>query len=180
MQRTTRRVFAPRQDQADNSSAKVSSGKPPIRPILQQFCLVGVVACVSFTAEPATAQPVDCDAYARSYADAHVSSDPTDLAVVDRAMRGAVAGGAWEGPSGARRGATAGGALAVLGSLGNHPAGWRGLYDLAYRLCRNQQSTVTHRPTTLGDPSYRASPSPLRQAVPPKPERQIAPRHPNQ
>jgi len=97
----------------------------------------------------------DCDAYARAYANAHTSADPTDLPLVDGAMEGAVAGGAWEGPDGARRGARAGAALSVLGTLGNYPSGWRGLYDIAFSLCRNRQSPVNHRPSTLGDPSYR-------------------------
>jgi len=118
---------------------------------------------------PAGAQIVDCDAYARSYADAHVSSGPSDLSVADAGMRGAVAGGAWEGPSGAARGAVAGGALSVLNSIGNYSGGWQGMYDLAYNTCINQQSPVNHRPTTLGDPNYHPSPSPLRREVPPFP-----------
>jgi len=126
---------------------------------------------------PLQAQPLNCDAYARSYADAYVSGDSTDLSIVDRAMEGAVAGGAWKGRSGARRGAVAGGALGVLDSLGNTPAGWRGLYDLAYRLCRNSQSPATHRPSTLGDPSYRPvqpglrAPEPALPALPAAPQR---------
>ena len=117
----------------------------------------------------AEAQTVDCDAYARSYADAHVSNDPTGLSVADAGMRGAVAGGAWEGPSGAARGAVAGGALSVLNNIGNYSGGWQGMYDLAYNTCINQQSPVNHRPTTLGDPNYHPSPSPLRREVPPFP-----------
>ncbi len=117
----------------------------------------------------ANAQTVNCDAYAKSYADAHTSNDPTDVPIVDGGMRGAVAGGAWDGPSGARRGAVAGGALTVLDTLGNYPGGWQGLYDLAYNTCSNQQSPVNHRPTTLGDPSYRPAPSPQRRPVPPLP-----------
>ncbi|MCK7611269.1 hypothetical protein [Roseibium sediminicola] len=128
---------------------------------------------------PLLAQPVDCDAYARDYADAHVSGDPTDLKVVDRAMEGAVAGGAWRGQSGARRGAVAGGALGVLDTLGNDPAGWRGLYDLAYRLCRNSQSPAAHRPSTLGDPSYRPATQRPQRAVPPFPAPPAAPRQPD-
>ena len=113
--------------------------------------------------------PVDCETYARAYADAHVTGDPSDLSVVDGAMRGAVVGGGWRGPGGARRGAVAGGALSVLDSIGNYPGGWQGMYDLAYRLCRNGQSSVTHQPKTLGDPSYRPTPSPLQKTIPPLP-----------
>ncbi|POF30158.1 hypothetical protein CLV41_107185 [Roseibium marinum] len=133
-----------------------------------QASLAGVLLTVG-TLSAANAQAVNCDAYARSYADAHTSNDPTDLSVVDGGMRGAVAGGAWEGPGGARRGAVAGGALAVLDTLGNYPGGWQGLYDLAYSTCSNQKSPVNHRPTTLGDPSYRPAPSPRRRPVPPLP-----------
>jgi hypothetical protein len=131
--------------------------------------------CVS---GPLHAQVFDCDSYARAYADAHVSGDPTDLHIVDQAMEGAVAGGAWRGPRGARRGAVAGGALGVLDTLGNNPAGWRGLYDLAFRLCHNSQSPATHRPSTLGDPSYRPALPPRRAAEPPVPAFPVAPRKP--
>jgi hypothetical protein len=128
-----------------------------------------------FLCHPLQAQPMDCDSYARAYADAHVSGDPADLDIVDPAMRGAVVGGAWRGPRGARRGAVAGGALGVFNTLGNDPAGWRGLYDLAYRQCRNKQSPANHRPSTLGDPSYRpASPAyrePLAPAIPAAPRK---------
>lgn len=112
---------------------------------------------------------VDCETYARSYADAHVTGDPSGLSVADGGMRGAVAGGAWAGPGGAARGAVVGGALSVLDSLGDYPAGWRSLYDMAYGLCRNAQSPVNHRPTTLGDPSYRPAPAQRREIVPPLP-----------
>lgn len=82
-------------------------------------------------------------------------------------------------PKWSTQGALTGGALAVLDNLGSTPAGWRGLYDLAYRLCRNAQSPVTHRPSTLGDPSYRPAlpgssrPEPLRPTGP------LAPSRPN-
>ncbi|GAB4577152.1 MAG: hypothetical protein Tsb0019_04910 [Roseibium sp.] len=130
---------------------------------------------------PATAhaQQVDCAAYARTYADAHVSLVQTDLEIVDGAMAGAVAGGAWEGPGGARRGAVLGGALGVLDTLGNTPAGWRGLYDLAYRMCRNRHSPVTHRAATLGDPSHRPALRPSFGLEPPLPPAPLAPRKPD-
>lgn len=120
--------------------------------------------------------PIDCESYARAYADAHTTGDPSDLTIVDGAMRGAVIGGGWRGPSGARRGALAGGALSVLDSIGNYPGGWQGMYDLAYRMCRNGQSGVTHRPKTLGDPTYRPRPSSPQELVPPlPPQRQLPP-----
>ncbi len=104
---------------------------------------------------PAIPRTADCDAYATAYADSYRGSgDPTGD-IVDRAMGGAVAGGAWAGPGGARRGARAGGALAVLDNLAAYPGGWQALYDMAYQLCRNETSGVTHRPQTLGDPSVR-------------------------
>jgi len=118
---------------------------------------------------------IDCDAYARSYANAHTSADPTDVPLVDGALEGAVAGGAWEGPDGARRGARAGAALSVLDTLGNYPAGWRGLYDLAFSLCRNQQSPVNHRPSTLGDPGYRPFQPPPGRLEPIRPVRPLEP-----
>ena len=121
------------------------------------------------------APAADCNAYATAYANAHVSTDPTDLPLVDETMRGAVAGGAWEGASGARRGAVVGGALSVLDSIGNTPAGWRGFYDMAYRACRNANSPVNHLPTTLGDPSHNPSRSPLLRPVPPLPQTQKPP-----
>ena len=130
-------------------------------------------------ATPALAQPISCEAYARSYADAHVSGDPTDLHIVDQAMEGAVVGGAWRGPRGARRGAVAGGALGVLDTLGNDPAGWRGLYDLAYRLCRQSRSPATHRPDTLGDPSHRPMERYRPGLQPPAPARPPAPLEPD-
>ncbi|MEM9635825.1 MAG: hypothetical protein AAGA50_31180 [Pseudomonadota bacterium] len=120
--------------------------------------------------------PIDCESYARAYADAHTTGDPSDLTIVDGAMRGAVIGGGWKGPGGARRGALAGGALSVLDSIGNYPGGWQGMYDLAYRMCRNDQSGVTHRPKTLGDPTYRPRPSSPQEIVPPLPtQRQLPP-----
>ncbi len=124
----------------------------------KRFTLAAVtVACIT----PLTslqAQPYDCNAYARAYANAHTSPDPTDLELFERGARGAVAGGIWEGPSGAERGAAIGGALAVLDTLGNYPAGWHSLHDLAYRMCRNAQSGANHRPSTLGDPTYYGRP----------------------
>lgn len=122
-------------------------------------------------ADAADLLAVDCETYARSYADAHVTGDPSGLSVADGGMRGAVAGGAWAGPGGAARGAVAGGALSVLDSLGDYPDGWRSLYDMAYGLCRNAQSPVNHRPTTLGDPSYRPSSQQRQERIPPLPAR---------
>lgn len=153
-------------------------GNRPLTSVRRLKVLLTCATCMLSAPASLQAQALDCDVYARNYADAHVSGDPTDLHIVDQAMDGAVVGGAWRGDSGARRGAVAGGALGVLDTLGNDPAGWRGLYDLAYRLCRNSQSPVTHRPSTLGDPSYRATP--LRPGVhePPLPPLPLAPQKP--
>ncbi|GAA0771126.1 hypothetical protein E1180_12110 [Roseibium denhamense] len=142
------------------------------------FCLISGAAL--FHASSASAQPIDCAAYATAYANQHIDPDPTDLPMVDNAMRGAVAGGAWAGESGARRGAIAGGALSVLDDLGSYPAGWRGLYDMAYRLCRQEQSPVTHRPSTLGDPSHMPGRAFDRHTAPAMPPLQLAPPRPNQ
>ncbi|MTI43767.1 hypothetical protein E1178_09105 [Roseibium hamelinense] len=61
---------------------------------------------------------------------------------VQGGMAGAVVGGAWRGPSGARRGAEAGGALGVLNNLGSVPGGWQSLYDMAYQMCVQQNAGV--------------------------------------
>jgi len=104
---------------------------------------------------PAVPQGPNCDGYARAYADSYRGNgDPTGD-IVAGGMEGAVAGGAWRGPGGARRGARAGGALAVLDNLAAYPGGWQALYDMAYQICRNETSGVTHRPSTLGDPSVK-------------------------
>ncbi|MTI45931.1 hypothetical protein E1178_20190 [Roseibium hamelinense] len=149
--------------------AVLLSGSPPLRPgprkprpsqraARLKGVLPTVCALLLLSAESALAQPVDCDAYARSYANSYMGSGNQDLDAVDGAMRGAVAGGAWRGPSGARRGALAGGALGVLDSLGSTPEGWNALYDMAFRLCQNQNSAITHHPQTLGDPTLHGGP----------------------
>lgn len=153
-------------------------GRAAVRLVPGVLLMSALPLATPLEAQMLQARNPDCNSYARAYADAHVSSDPTDLDIVDKAMEGAVAGDAWRGPRGARRGAAAGGALAVLDRLGNDPAGWRGLYDLAFRLCREQQSSVTHRPTTLGDPSYRPVPAPSRKPEPPVPPFPLAPSKP--
>lgn len=128
-------------------------------------------------AGPVHAQPYNCDAYARAYANAHVDPGATGLDIYDKGAQGAVVGGLWDGISGAQRGAAIGGALSVLNTLGNTPSGWHGLYDLAHTMCVSAQSPANHRPRTLGDPSYRASPLDQPQwAVPPlEPRPQLAP-----
>ncbi|TYC58630.1 hypothetical protein FMN50_09285 [Rhodobacterales bacterium] len=148
---------------------RVSEKRETAAPTLAIALILFAPNAFSQKAFAADLQSTDCETYARSYADAHVTGDPADLSVADGAMRGAVIGEAWQGPGGARRGAVAGGAVSVLDSLGNYPAGWRGLYDMAYRMCRNAQSPVSHRPSTLGDPSYRPSPQQHREIVPPLP-----------
>lgn len=74
---------------------------PLVKAGLLQAAIAASVACL---VPEASAQTTNCDAYARAYADAHINPDQSDMPIVDGAMEGAVAGGAWEGPSGARRG----------------------------------------------------------------------------
>ncbi|MTH96611.1 hypothetical protein [Roseibium sp. RKSG952] len=120
--------------------------------------LAGIMIAFAPLAVTASAQVVDCDAYAQNYANSYIGGGGQDLDVVDGAMQGAVAGGAWEGPSGARRGAIAGGALSVLDNLGATPEGWTALYDMAFRICRQETSRVNHHPRSLGDPSVSHRP----------------------
>ncbi|QDG77414.1 hypothetical protein [Labrenzia sp. PHM005] len=155
-----------------------SQAAPAYQIATAKLWTLGAIAAVCIAPIPGVlAQPYNCHAYARAYADAHVNPGGTDLEIYDRGSRGAVVGGIWAGPSGAERGAKIGGALAVLDNLGNYPAGWRSLYDLAYRMCVNEQSSVTHHPTTLGDPTYRGRPLIKQQAPPPAldPRPQLAP-----
>lgn len=95
-------------------------------------------------------QSVDCDSYARDYANARTGNGDLVGDVVDGGMRGAVVGGAWAGPGGARRGARAGGALGVLDNLGSMPGGWEALYDMAYQICRNDSSGANVQSGTSG------------------------------
>lgn len=95
-------------------------------------------------------QSVDCDAYARDYANARTGSGDLVGDAVDGGMRGAVVGGAWAGPRGARRGARAGGALGVLDTLGSMPGGWEALYDMAYQICLNDSSGANVQSGTSG------------------------------
>lgn len=165
--------------------------RKPIPKTARRLAAAAMTLAALGPASSVLAQPYDCRAYARAYADAHTSPDPTDLEIFERGARGAVAGGIWEGPSGAERGAAIGGALAVLDKLGNYPAGWHSLHDLAYRMCRNAQSGVNHRPSTLGNPAYYGRPPVQRQQAappleprpdyeppsPPPPPPPAAPRH---
>ncbi|MEP3047909.1 MAG: hypothetical protein ABJL55_19225 [Roseibium sp.] len=163
----------------EQKTYRANSTRQPQSHATLSLALVGATGLFALFSGPAAAQQQDCHAYATAYANSYVNPDPSDLAVVDNAMRGAVAGGAWQGPSGARRGAIVGGALSVLDDLGSYQGGWQGLYDMAYRQCRNSTSSVTRRPSTLGDPSYRSRPSPLVRPAPPLPPRKLAPLEPN-
>jgi len=128
--------------------------------------------------QAAHAQPVDCDARARAYANSYLGNGTRDLDILDGAMGGAVAGGEWRGESGARRGARAGAALGVLDNLATYPGGWQGLYDMAYDSCRRETSPVTHRPRSLGDPTYRGTLPSGRYPEPPRPPAPLEPEAP--
>jgi len=113
-----------------------------------------------------------CEDYARDYVDAHAGSgDPTGD-MVDEGMRGAVAGGAWAGPGGARRGARAGAALSVLDNLGSTPEGWQSLYDMAYQMCINENSPANYRPDPTVSPNVTPDcrSSATTQPIPPLPD----------
>lgn len=101
---------------------------------------------------PAGAQPADCEAYAIDYANRFIGSGDMVGDAVEGGMKGAVVGGAWRGPSGAKRGAQAGGALGVLNNLGSDPRAWEGLYDMAYQMCVAQQMA-----NGASDPNCRSS-----------------------
>lgn len=133
--------------------------------------LAAAVLCLTPLSSQAEDRLAACQRYARDYADAHMGSGDPLGDLVDGGMRGAVAGGAWDGPSGAERGAVAGGALGVLDNLGTYPGGWQALYDMAYQMCVNQTSPVNHRPTTLGNPNVGSNcrSSATAQPVPPRP-----------
>jgi|GEM_PF-1892453 len=167
--RTRAMDFAPAAKRRTRHSPSLSAAR--------HLTLALVVAGSMAATGTAGAQSYDCDAYARAYANAHVDPGATDLDIYDKAARGAVAGGLWDGALGAQRGAAIGGALSVLNTLGNTPSGWHGLYDLAHTMCMSAQSPVNHRPRTLGDPSYRATPLDQPQwAVPAlEPRPQLAP-----
>ncbi len=136
------------------------------------FASLGLALMLPLTVSAASAQVAvtgdSCDAYARNYADAHVGDGDMTGDVVDGGIRGAVAGGAWRGPSGARRGARVGGALGVLDNLGSMPGGWQALYDMAYQICANQSSTANIPPAALGAPGTNCRSSATVQPVPPR------------
>jgi len=134
--------------------------------------LLGFGLLMSAAVQPAVADGTDCVVYATDYANAHLGSgDPVGDAV-SGGMAGAVVGGEWRGPSGAYRGARAGGALGVLNNLGSMPGGWQALYDTAYQMCQQQTSGVNapyYAAPTLGPstPDCRSSASvnaPLRRS----------------
>jgi hypothetical protein len=132
--------------------------------------LAGLVV-LPITDAKAQTTPADCDAYARDYANARVGSGDMVGDVVEGGMRGAVAGGQWRGPVGAKRGARVGGALGVMDNLGSLPGGWEALYDMAYQMCRNETSSANHQPSTLGNPSASSNcrSTATVQPVPPRP-----------
>ena len=101
-----------------------------------------VLIALAFSGLSARADGTDCVIYATDYANAHMGSGDVVGDAVSGGMAGAVVGGAWRGPSGAYRGARAGGALGVLDNMGSLPGGWQALYDMAYQMCQQQTSGV--------------------------------------
>ncbi|WP_430512733.1 hypothetical protein [Pannonibacter phragmitetus] len=124
------------------------------------FSVLGLAAALAAagTVLPAGAQGQDmaCDASAREFANAHGGGRRDMMSnILEGAMNGTVAGGAWAGPSGAERGAHAGAALGVLGTMAQDPRVWQALYDSAYRTCVSQRySTPAYGTPTYGLPSY--------------------------
>lgn len=124
------------------------------------FSVLGLAAALAAAAGalPAGAQGPDmaCDASAREFANAHGGGGRDMMSnILEGAMNGTVAGGAWAGPSGAERGAHAGAALGVLGTMAQDPRVWQALYDSAYRTCVSQRySTPAYGTPIYGLPSY--------------------------
>jgi hypothetical protein len=123
------------------------------------FCLAAALAVAGYVL-PVAAQGRDmaCDASARDFANAHAGRGrDMGTSIVEGAMNGTVAGGAWAGPSGAERGANAGAALGVLGTMAQDPRVWQALYDSAYRTCLTQRySTPGYGAPAYGVPAYGA------------------------
>lgn len=155
---------------------------PVARALFPVFCLAA--ALTAGHALPAAAQGLDmaCDASAREFANAHAGGGRDMMSsILEGAMNGTVAGGAWAGPSGAERGAHAGAALGVLGTMAQNPRIWQALYDSAYRTCLTQRySSPAYGVPAYGLPSYGAPsyvapaqgvqmPSPPQQALPQQP-----------
>ena len=141
------------------------------RTLFPVLCLAAGLAAGAVL--PAAAQGLDmvCDASARDFANAHAGGGrDMGTSILEGAMSGTVAGGAWAGPSGAERGARAGGALGVLGTMAQDPRVWQALYDSAYRTCLTQRySAPAYGVPTYGAPAQGAQvPSPM-QALPQQP-----------
>lgn len=117
---------------------------PAAFPVRRLRSLGAAVHCIIIlmAVTAARADGTDCVVYATDYANSHMGSGDVVGDAVDGGMTGAVAGGAWRGPSGAVRGARAGGALGVLDNLGSMPGGWQALYDTAYQMCAQQTSGI--------------------------------------
>lgn len=113
----------------------------------------GLMAASGALPAAAQGQDIACDASARDFANAHAGGgrDMTS-SILEGAMNGTVAGGAWAGPSGAERGAHAGAALGVLGTMAQDPRIWQALYDSAYRTCLTQRYSAP----AYGVPAYGA------------------------
>ncbi|WP_186393807.1 MULTISPECIES: hypothetical protein [unclassified Pannonibacter] len=132
---------------------------PTVRALFPVFCLAASLTAAG-AVPPAAAQGQDmtCDASARDFANAHAGGGrDMGTSILEGAMSGTVAGGAWAGPSGAERGARAGAALGVLGTMAQDPRVWQALYDSAYRTCLTQRySTPGHSAPAYGVPAYGA------------------------
>lgn len=125
---------------------------PAARTLLPAFCLAAALAVAGHVL-PVSAQGRDmaCDASARDFANAHAGGGRDMMSsMLEGAMNGTVAGGAWAGPSGAERGAHAGAALGVLGTMAQDPRVWQALYDSAYRTCLTQRYSAP----AYGVPAY--------------------------
>jgi len=113
---------------------------------------LAALTVLAASSTPLPAQDIDCDTYAIDYANRFVGSGDMVGDAVEGGMKGAVVGGAWRGPSGAKRGARAGGALGVLNNIGSDPRAWEGFYDMAYQMCVAQKMAVG-----ASDPNCRSS-----------------------
>ncbi|MFN4124359.1 hypothetical protein [Pannonibacter indicus] len=162
---------------------------PAVRALFPVFCLAASLTAAGALL-PAAARGMDmaCHASARDFANAHAGGRrDMGTSILEGAMSGTVAGGAWAGPSGAERGAHAGAALGVLGTMAQDPRVWQALYDSAYRTCLTQRysapgySAPAYGLPAYGQPAYGA-PSYVAPAqgsqMPPLPPQQAMPQQP--
>ncbi|MFN4169330.1 MAG: hypothetical protein ACK4HD_13565 [Pannonibacter phragmitetus] len=162
---------------------------PTVRALFPVFCLAAsLTAAGALLSAAAQGLDMTCDASARDFANAHAGGGrDMGTSILEGAMSGTVAGGAWAGPSGAERGAHAGAALGVLGTMAQDPRVWQALYDSAYRTCLTQRySTPGYSAPAYGVPAYGlpsyGAPSYVTPAqgaqMPPLPPQQAMPQQP--